>query len=227
MKNKIIKNIGALPYILHSIYFNFKYLPFKQAIHLPILLFKPHFHTLKGSVAILGGVKFGMVKLGIHGVSIYPSSGVMIQNCGKIIFTGQCHIGSGSSLAVGEGAVLKFGEKFSSTAELKIVCSKQISFGNNVLVGWECLFMDTNFHTIINVNNKSPYGKVSSPIEIDDNCWFAFRNTVMPGSVVPCGCVIASNSLVNKDFSSSPYSLLAGLPAKIKKEGVTKDPNSK
>ena len=55
MKNKIIKNIGALPYILHSIYFNFKYLPFKQAIHLSILLFKPHFHTLKGSVAILGG----------------------------------------------------------------------------------------------------------------------------------------------------------------------------
>ena len=175
----------------------------------------------------MGGVKFGMIKLGIHGVSIYPSNGVMIQNCGKIIFNGQCHIGSGASLAVGKDAILEFGSRFSSTAELRIVCSNKITFGNNVLIGWECLFMDTNFHTMINVENNSSYGKVSSPIKVGDNCWFSFRNTIMPGSVIPCGCVVASNSLVNKDYSSAPCSLLAGLPAKIKKVGVTKDPNSK
>ena len=44
-----------------TVYFNFHYLPFRQAIHLPILLYKPHLKELKGKVLISsnmgGGVK--------------------------------------------------------------------------------------------------------------------------------------------------------------------------
>ncbi len=150
----------------------------------------------------------------------------MIQNNGNIVFKGQCHIGSGAKLSVGKGATLTFSDHFSSTAEMKIVCSDGITFGTNVLVGWECVFMDTNFHELMTIDGN-PYGKVSNQIRIGDKCWFGFRNVIMPGTVVPDGCVIASNSLLNKDYSSHPYSLIAGSPAKIKKEGVTKNPTSK
>ena len=43
----------------------------------------------------------------------------------------------------------------------------------------------------------------------------------------PDGCVIASNSLLNKDYSPHVYSLIAGSPAQIKREGITINPNSK
>ena len=38
--------------IISSLYFNFKYLPFNQALKLPILLYKPYFKELKGKVVI-------------------------------------------------------------------------------------------------------------------------------------------------------------------------------
>lgn len=42
--------------VLSSIYFNFHYLPFRQAMRLPILLYKPKLLKMKGNVKI-GGVK--------------------------------------------------------------------------------------------------------------------------------------------------------------------------
>ena len=79
MINKIIKKIKrggwVLKYIIPTIYFNFHYLPFKQAILLPVYLRKPKLLTLKGRVIIQNGggrIWPGMIRLGGFGVSIYP-----------------------------------------------------------------------------------------------------------------------------------------------------------
>lgn len=87
--NKIKRDTWVLKYIIPTIYFNFHYLPFKQAIFLPIYLRKPKLLTLKGKVIIQAGggkIKPGMIRLGVFGVSIYPSRGIMIENRGTIIF---------------------------------------------------------------------------------------------------------------------------------------------
>ena len=56
---KIIKTImryaWVVRYIIPTIYFNFHYLPFKQAIYLPIWLRKPKLLNLKGEISIPGG----------------------------------------------------------------------------------------------------------------------------------------------------------------------------
>lgn len=52
-----------LPFIVtipRSIYINFHYLPFKQAIKFPILVKKGHFYEMKGKVIIDAPVRFGM-----------------------------------------------------------------------------------------------------------------------------------------------------------------------
>lgn len=54
---KIKREAWVLKYIIPTIYFNFHYLPFKQAVKLPILLYKPHFLNLKGKIIISGGGK--------------------------------------------------------------------------------------------------------------------------------------------------------------------------
>ena len=41
-----------LRYILHSVFFNFHYLPFREAVKLPILLYKPKLLKLKGTIKI-------------------------------------------------------------------------------------------------------------------------------------------------------------------------------
>lgn len=53
---KLWNNRRILRSILPSVYFNFHYLPFSQAIRLPILLYKPRLLKMKGNVK-MGGVK--------------------------------------------------------------------------------------------------------------------------------------------------------------------------
>lgn len=90
MSNKIKNLIKAVPYIFQTVYFNFHHLPFKQAIFLPIILYKPQLVSTKGKIIIDGGAFPGMIKLGLHGVSIYKNNGIMIQNNGCIIFNPHC-----------------------------------------------------------------------------------------------------------------------------------------
>ena len=52
MNKSIKKFISILPYIVKNVYFNFHYLPFRQAIKLPIWLYKPSFGVLNGLLSI-------------------------------------------------------------------------------------------------------------------------------------------------------------------------------
>ena len=81
--------------LLPSLWFNLKYLPFKQAIKLPILLYRPTFLRLKGSVVIESDdIRFGMIKLGLFTSAVYPNSGITIRNDGILLFKGECYIGN-------------------------------------------------------------------------------------------------------------------------------------
>lgn len=73
-----------LRYILHSVFFNFHYLPFREAVKLPILLYKPKLLKLKGTIKIKQEDKigFGMIRLGFPEVSLYPNTGIVFENYG-------------------------------------------------------------------------------------------------------------------------------------------------
>ena len=43
-----------------------------------------------------------------------------------------------------------FGNDFTTTAKCNIICEKKISFGDDVLISWDTLFMDNDFHKIFN-----------------------------------------------------------------------------
>lgn len=61
---KIKELIKISPYILPIIRFNFHYLPFHQAIYLPIFIYSPHLHVMKGTVKIeTNRVRTGMIKV--------------------------------------------------------------------------------------------------------------------------------------------------------------------
>lgn len=53
--NKIANNFWVLKYIFPTLYFNFHYLPFGQAIKLPIFLYKPRLLRCDGKITISGG----------------------------------------------------------------------------------------------------------------------------------------------------------------------------
>jgi len=227
MLNKIWKYKWILRSIISTIYFNFHYLPLKQAIKLPIVLYKAHLLKCKGQIKIEGKIKPAMIKLGQPVVSIYPNSGIIYENHGgKIIFKGPCSIGNNSAISIGTYGKLIIGENFVATSSLKIVTYHYIEFKENVLCGWECLFMDTDFHQLSLINQTEKQPIPYAPIIIGKNNWFALKCTIMKGCILSDNNVIASNSLLNKDYSDKSYCLLTGIPAQIKKTGIFRNPQN-
>lgn len=61
--------------LIKTIYFNFKMLPFNQAIKIPILLYgKIVFHNLSGKLTIQNDVSSKMIRIGYRWIDLWPSS---------------------------------------------------------------------------------------------------------------------------------------------------------
>ena len=197
-----------------TLLFNFKYFPLKIARKLPVLLSKNVFLDItEGSIELPDKITRGMIKIGFGTVGIFDRkrSRAIWRSAGKVIFKGKCHLGHGSKISVGSNGVLEFGEKFSITAESVIACEENITFGDDCLVSWDCLFMDTDYHSImIDGIRKNP----NKPVNIGDNVWVCCRSVILKGTEIPRGCVVAAGSLVSGKFSEESC-LLGGNPCRV------------
>ena len=213
----------ALRSIGKTIFFNFHYLPFCQAIRLPIILYKPRLTKLKGKIIIEGGVRTGMVWLGPNRVSIYPNTGINYENNGgTIVFRGHCIIGNNSSLSLGQGSKLIFGSNFHATSSFRLACYNYIEFGNKVLFGWECIVVDTDFHKLEFMNRE--HNKGYGPIIIGNGNWICLRCSILKNTILPDSCVVSANSLLSKKYTES-HCLISGMPAEIKRRGICRNPD--
>lgn len=212
---KILKKVN-----LKSLYFNFKYLPFKDAIKFPFLISKNvFFRQIKGTINIDAPIETGMIQIGYGKIGIFDRkrSRSIWQVSGKVTFKGKAHIGHGTKISVNEDAYLELGDNFTVVAESEIVSQKNIKFGNNVLISWDCLIMDTDFHKIYDQTGKiinSP-----EPIIIGQKVWVGCRNVILKGSVISDNSIIGANSFLNKDISNQS-GIFVGNPIRFIKGNV-------
>ncbi len=208
---------------LPSLYINFKHLPFKQAIKLPILIYKPHDMMLKGKIIIDSEkIYTGMIRLGFMTAKAYPNFGIKIHNQGKIVFKGQCNIGNDSYIVVGKNGNIEFGDCFAATTSLKLISMIGVYFGEYVSLGWETTLMDANFHPLYDIKTQSfkkSYGKV----EIGSYNWFGTQCLIMHSTKTPERCIFGARSIVNRGFPFESYCVHGGSPLKILTRNVMRD----
>lgn len=205
--NKVWKYKRYLRNIIQSIYFNFHYLPFSQAIKIPILLYKPKFLELNGNIKINGNIKCGMIRFGFTGVSLYPNSGVTIENHGgTIIFNGKCFIGNNSYISIGPKGIIEFGDDFCATSTLRLTSYDKIIFKNCVHFGWDTLIIDTDFHKLTKLSGG--YSKGHAPISIGENNWFGNGCKIMKRTQTPNYCVISAGTILSGKVDAPEYSVI-------------------
>jgi acetyltransferase-like isoleucine patch superfamily enzyme len=206
--------------VIKTIYFNLKYLPFKQAIKLPVLISKKvYLKTSKGIIEINHSITFGMIKIGFGDVGIFDEkrSRTIWQIYGKVIFYGTANIGHGSKISVAKSGVLSLGNNFRITAESSIVVHLKIDFGSDCLLSWDTLVMDTDLHKIKNEFNIQV--NCPSPINIGNSVWIGCRNLILKGAIIPDNSIIGANTLVNKELKHK-NSIYVGNPVVRVKENV-------
>jgi acetyltransferase-like isoleucine patch superfamily enzyme len=220
---KDLKKIFRYRSLLKTIYFNFHYLPLKQAWKLPILLYKPNLRCCKGKIILKpenGKIRHGMVKLGFYQVSIYPNSGVMWENKGgTIIFKGTCDFGNDTYLSFGENALVEISEGFNASAGVKIISYHGIKFGLYDSLGWGVLIMDTNFHPLYDLEKKK-FKSAGGAIEIGDHNWFATQCKVMHSVKTPERCIFGMGTVITRGSEMKPYCVMGGSPVRVLKENV-------
>ncbi|MFD2917453.1 acyltransferase [Psychroserpens luteus] len=194
-------------------------MPFKDAIKLPVFLSR-HVCLKKteGNVIIKSKIRTGMIKIGFGDVSIFDNkkSRTILKITGKIIFNGNTDIGHGSRLSI--SGILELGNNFNITAESSIISAKNIKFGDNVLMSWECLLMDSDLHII-----KDEKGNVinsSKPIIIGNNVWIGCRCTLLKGTIISDGSIIGAGSIISNDISNNS-GLFVGSPPRLIKKNIT------
>lgn len=216
---KIWLLILAIP---KTVYFNFKYLRFREAIKLPILVsHRVYLKETRGKVFINSDIKSGMIKIGFGEVGIFDQvkSRTIWQVSGTVIFNGKASIGHGSKISV--RGKISIGKNFIISAESQIVCHKQITIGNDVLLSWDILIMDTDFHEILDVNGARINN--DKEIVIGNKVWIGCRSILLKGTTIGNNVVIAANTLLNgrNQFNNIENVIIGGNPAKILKEGIT------
>lgn len=168
----------------YTIWFNFRYLPFRQAIKLPIIFFPHAFAKVeKGAKIIVGddvlNNKWHKVFIGEDARDFaHFSEKTYLHILGSITFTGKTNILRGAFIdALGS---ITFGNDVLVCSLVRIRAYNRISIGNNAVISHECQLFDTNFHYVTDVDTME-YRPMAKPIFIGDYVWIGNRSTINRG----------------------------------------------
>lgn len=210
---------------IYTLYINFVFFPIRQAIKFPVFVYGwPKLFSQYGRMECIDKCKTGMVRLNvtIPGGPQYAAGNSQLNIWGKVIFRGTCEIGSGNKINVGENGLLDLGDGTKITSFCNVTAYSKISIGAQSWIAHRCQVFDTNFHYIADFN-KNIVKKQATPIFIGEYCWICNSSTITGGAIIPDKTIVASNSLVGKDFSAIPSeSIIGGIPAKLISTGYRK-----
>lgn len=210
-------------YAPYMILFNFYYLPFKQAIIFPIWILSRNKKWPKGTISIASSsIHSGMIQLGLKSY-FFHKPGLYYENRGgNIVFKGSCFISNESVIDVRSNAELIIGDKFGASIT-KFFCTKKMDFGNNVAIGMNCTFMDSNFHAIVDIYSKR-YLKASIPIVIGNNNWFGSNCLIKKGTHTPNNIIISTMTILDKKIKVPEFSIIGTKNSvELLSEGFTTD----
>lgn len=222
MINKISMILQEIMDLPVTLYFNFYYLPFRQAIKLPMAIS----HKIKiAKMGKKGAIKvdrseFRSIKVGKNGSFNLGENEKVYWDIGSnanIEFKGIADIGKATKIICGNQASIVFGNNFCCNANCIINSSGNIKFGEEALIGWRTEFLTTGGHKIYQLNEEKTRN-LENGIIIGKHVWIASNVTILGGGTIGDYSVVATKACINKSFEQC--NILIGNFNKILKENI-------
>lgn len=206
---------NVLRSIPKTLRFNLHYFPLKTALKFPVVVsHRTYLRELHGKVELPEKVETAMIKIGFGDVGHYDrkrSRGIW-QVSGTVSFGGKASIGHGSKLSV--RGHLSLGAGFNMTAESTIVCAKEIRFGDDCLLSWDILVMDTDEHPLYNKEDERI--NPDKAIIVGNHVWIGCKCVLLKGAEVPDNTVVAAGTMLKSAFAGNDQ-VIGGEPPTILK----------
>ena len=214
-----MKYIKLFFYYLYSTYFCLRYLPFSQAKKIPILI-HPSVRILQlhiGDIVINGKLRKAMIVLGFKGSfgRCNRVTQLFVNRGGHLVFNGYTRLAKGCVLYVNRGTIL-FGKNNTFNSDCFFSCYEHISFGCDIMCGWNVSFVTTNGHVVIIDGNER---KIDAPITIGNHVWIGSDSVINKNVNVTNNCIISHYSFVVSNLYEE-YCIYGGHPAKKIKENA-------
>ena len=145
------------------------------------------------------------------------SSSLSVGSNASLIVQGDFEIGPDVHISVSADAELVLGGRKNSSAsgitcDSRIMAAKRIHIGADTIIAWGVFITDSDWHKIEGACREEE-------VVIGEHVWIAHDASVLKGAFIPQNSIVAAKSLVQGKFSSS-HLLLAGVPARIVREGI-------
>ena len=151
-------------------------------------------------------VTTGMVFLGRR-VEVHARPGY-----GRIVLGRWVHVGDGTSLRCHEGT-LSVGDKVVFGRNAVVNAYLDISIGATTIIA-DMVYITDFDHVFADADRPiKDQGITKSPVAIGRDVWLGTKASVVRGTRVGDGCVVAANAVVTRDLE--PYSIAAGVPARV------------
>ena len=174
---------------------------------------KVKIHVAKGAQVVLKGHIIFQSDLGEIGCTT-----INVGKNAKLIVLGDFQIGPDVMIMVCDGAELVVGGKRNAsasgvTSSAKIMVRKRVEIGFDTIIAWDTFITDCDWHTI--------HGKQHTvPTKIGDNVWIAHGASILKGSQIGNGSIVATHAVCSmKEYPEAV--LLAGVPAKVIQENIS------
>lgn len=147
---------------------------------------------------------------------------IVIRGKGKVVFGKQVAIGVINAPhfyntyayieARTSDASIEFGDNININNSFSVISEKKVVIKNNVLIGFNCVITDSNFHDL-NPKNRMATDPNPESVVIEENVFIGNNVTILKGVTIGENTVVAAGAVVTKSFPEN--AVIAGVPAKI------------
>jgi acetyltransferase-like isoleucine patch superfamily enzyme len=159
----------------------------------------------------------GKLEVGIRYVGfVHRREKTYLNIRGRLKIADEYYIGRGCRFDIGENGVVTIGRGGYLNCHTKVIIMHRLTIGDQCAISWDCQFLDEDFHDIRYQGKED----ADHSITIGNNVWIGCGARIYKGTVIPDGCVVASDSVVKGVFRAE-NALIGGNPAKVIREDIS------
>lgn len=164
--------------------------------------------------------KPGLIRIGKTLTQLSNFKTIISIGSGKLVLKGSCIIGRGSCIFLDNNAIVKIGDCFSCSGNLRLIGCKNISIGDDCMFSWDITILDSDNHPIFDENGirLNP----PKPVHIGNHVWLGCNVTILKGTHVADNSVVTACTNITSNCKT-PNAIYLNANSKV--ESVRKNIN--